>query len=115
VRNTRSIGQSGEDAAARYLQSKGYTIVTRNFRSNFGEIDIIAEHGSYLVFIEVKYRSSLNYGSPYEAVNTHKLHKLKRMVDYYYSMHKTKLSPKIEVISIAKEDNSIRHITGILF
>ncbi|MCR4329127.1 MAG: YraN family protein [Candidatus Roizmanbacteria bacterium] len=115
MRNTRSIGQNGEDTAARYLQSKGYTIITRNFRSNFGEIDIIAEHGSYLVFIEVKYRSSQAYGSPYEAVNAHKLYKLKRMVDYYYSLNKTELSPKIEVISIAKEDDLIRHITGILF
>ena len=115
MKNTHIIGQEGEDSATHYLESKGYTIITRNFRSNFGEIDIIAEHGNYLVFIEVKYRTSLNYGSPYEAVNIHKLYKLKRMVDYYYSMNKTKLSPKIEVISIAKEDNSIRHITGILF
>lgn len=115
MKTTRSIGQEGEDTATNYLVEKGYVILTRNFRTNFGEIDIIAQHKEYIVFIEVKYRSSLSYGSPYEAVNKHKLYKLRRMVDYYYSINKTTLSPKIEVVSIAKEDNSIRHITGILF
>ena len=115
MKTTRNIGQEGEDTATNYLVEKGYTILIRNFRTNFGEIDIIAQHNEYIVFIEVKYRSSLDYGSPYEAVNKHKLYKLRRMVDYYYSINNTTLSPKIEVISITKEDNSIRHITGIIF
>ena len=115
MKTTRNIGQEGEDTATNYLVEKGYTILIRNFRTNFGEIDIIAQHNEHIVFIEVKYRSSLDYGPPYEAVNKHKLYKLRRMVDYYYSINNTTLSPKIEVVSIAKEDHSIRHITGILF
>ncbi len=55
----REIGIAGEDEAAKALKKKGYRIVEKNYRSRFGEIDIVAEEKGYLVFIEVKRR---NYG-----------------------------------------------------
>ena len=55
--------------AAAYLKKKGYRILEANFRCRFGEIDLIARDGAYLVFIEVKYRSSLKDGDSLEAVN----------------------------------------------
>jgi len=64
----RKFGNWGEDAAAEYLQDKGYTIVARNFTCSFGEIDIIAENNEGLAFVEVKSRRSLKFGRPSMAV-----------------------------------------------
>ena len=62
--NNLSFGQRGEQLAARYLQQKGYQIKQRNYRYGKTEIDIIAEHESKLVFVEVKARSSADFGMP---------------------------------------------------
>ena len=51
---TKNIGDSGEEIAANYLIGKGYEIIERNFRTNVGEIDIIAAHDGFIVFVEVK-------------------------------------------------------------
>jgi len=62
LKNNREIGSEFEDAAAAYLESKGYVILERNFGDRKGEIDIIAKDGKELVFIEVKYRRNLEKG-----------------------------------------------------
>ena len=69
--------------AAAYLKKKGYRILEANFRCRFGEIDLIARDGAYLVFIEVKYRSSLKDGDSLEAVNRGKQRKIIRVAEYY--------------------------------
>ena len=66
--NLRKIGAEGEDAAARFLQGQGYSILERNFSTKFGEIDLIAREKNTLVFIEVKFRRNPDFGSPQEAV-----------------------------------------------
>ena len=63
------IGKIGEDVATRYLLQKNYEIIERNFKCKQGEIDIIAKENNYLVFVEVKTRSNLLYGTPAESVN----------------------------------------------
>ena len=70
------IGKLGEDAAAKFLESKGYEIVARNFRISTAEIDIIARVGETLIFAEVKARSNLRHGLPAEAVNLRKQKKI---------------------------------------
>lgn len=85
-------GIIGENKAADYITSKGYRIISRNYRCKIGEIDIIAIKDHILVFIEVKTRSSNRYGYPYEAVNWKKQNKIiktsmvymreKRLLDY---------------------------------
>ncbi len=62
-------GKKAEGIACRYLEQKGYRILDRNYRAPTGEIDIIASHETFLVFIEVKARTSLRRGRPEEAVN----------------------------------------------
>jgi putative endonuclease len=79
----RSIGTEGETLATDFLTKKGYTILERNYRFGRGEIDIIAEQGSDLVFIEVKSRRSAQYGSPEESVTLKKESQLKRVADGY--------------------------------
>ena len=65
-------GKEGEEAAVCYLQDEGYNIICRNFRCMQGEIDIIAKDETYLVFIEVKTRTSIKYGEAKEAVRREK-------------------------------------------
>lgn len=73
---TKKIGDFGESAACRFLEEKGYTILGRNYRSRYGEIDIIAMDGAYIVFIEVKTRKGTRYGNPSEYVDARKQERL---------------------------------------
>lgn len=67
-----ALGQHGEDRAVRYLESKGYTIIERNYHCRHGEIDIIAHDGGDLVFVEVKTRRSDTDSAASEAVGVRK-------------------------------------------
>lgn len=74
--NKRKTGDRYEQMAVCYLETEGYEILERNYRCRFGEIDIVARDGrgndGAIVFVEVKYRSSLQFGSPFEAVHLKK-------------------------------------------
>jgi putative endonuclease len=78
-------GRLGEDLAFRFLRRKGCTVVARNFRarSGAGEIDLVAWHGETLVFVEVKTRSSEEYGAPEAAVDFEKRTALERTAREY--------------------------------
>jgi len=65
-------GAKGEKLAAEFLQAKGFKIVARNFRHKHAEIDLIAQRENWLLFIEVKTRSSISYGQPEDFVDHHK-------------------------------------------
>ena len=81
--NKRKIGQEHEERVAEYLKSQGYQILKRNFRCPLGEIDLIALHQKYLVFIEVKYRRTLREGYPEEAVTLAKQKKISKTALWY--------------------------------
>lgn len=81
--NKRKIGQKQEKIAAEYLKMQGYRILEQNFCCPFGEIDMIAEHQGYLVFVEVKYRRTLREGYPQEAVTLAKQEKISRAALWY--------------------------------
>jgi len=83
----RGTGAAYEQQAAEFLESEGYFILERNFRCKFGEIDIIARDGRYLVFVEVKYRTDLRAGEPLEAVDYRKQSRISRVADYYCMRH----------------------------
>ncbi len=70
--SNKDFGKRGELEAARLLKKDGYKIIEMNYRSRFGEVDIVARDGDVLVFVEVKTRSSLDFGSPKEAVGEKK-------------------------------------------
>lgn len=100
-RKTNVLGNLAEDFAVGFLQEKGYKIVNRNFRSRFGEIDIIAEESGILVFVEVKARWSQKFGSPVEAVTPQKLYKIKKTADYYALINsKTNQKMRIDVVAL---------------
>ena len=81
----KELGAKGEEEAVNYLKSRGYRIVERNYRIRFGEIDIIAEQGDDLVFIEVKTRSGTLFGSPFESVTKQKQKQLSKVALEYIS------------------------------
>lgn len=81
--NNKEIGKLGEDIAHNFLMKEGYIILERNFQCRTGEIDIVARDKKYVVFIEVKARSSFIYGSPAEAVNIFKKNKIINTANYY--------------------------------
>lgn len=106
----KNLGYRGEQIASEYLASKGYQIIQRNFRAKqYGEIDIIAQKGDLLIFVEVKTRVGDKFGTPEEAITSRKLHELKKMVDYYFNLQpKLALSPQIDVIAVTLDvDNTL--------
>jgi putative endonuclease len=79
----RQLGDAGEDLAAQALKKQGYKILERNYTNPLGEIDLIARHQGYLVFVEVKTRRSVRFGPPQESVTPAKQAKLRRLAEYY--------------------------------
>ena len=79
----QSLGIAGEDLACRELERRGYAIVARRYRTRLGEIDIVADDGATLVFVEVKARADDRCGSPAEAVTRRKQRRLARMAADY--------------------------------
>ena len=81
--NKREIGSRYEEAAAAFLQKQGFRILEKNFRCRQGEIDLVCREGKELVFTEVKYRSDVSCGSPFEAVDFRKQEKIRRTALFY--------------------------------
>jgi putative endonuclease len=86
----QNTGKIGEEVTVRFLEQRGYRILSRNFRCYLGEIDIIARQNGELVFIEVKTRTSQIFGLPQEAVGYRKQKKLKQLALFYITMHQPK-------------------------
>ena len=76
-------GNRGEDVALRYLLSRGFQLVERNYRTRYGEVDLVLRQAGTLVFVEVKWRSNLDYGSPVEAVDQRKQQAIRSMAEQY--------------------------------
>jgi len=108
------LGAQGEDLAVDYLKKKGLTIRVRNYRKKTGEIDIIAQDGQCLVFIEVKTRKSLRFGQPYESVTLTKQAQISRVALDYITRNKLHDQPiRFDVISILLQsggDTDINHL-----
>ncbi len=106
------IGCKGEDLAANFLKGKGYKIVSRNYKTPIGEIDIIAKDKDTLVFVEVKTRSNDSFGYPFEAVDSRKRQKLKNIALLFLKKHKTDCPVRFDVLSIhiRAADKKIEHI-----
>lgn len=107
-RQTSKFGHLAEDFAASFLSSKGYKIIERNFRSRFGEIDIIAIKDNKLIFIEVKARWSDRFGKPVEAVTPQKIWKIRKTAEYFSLLNpKLPESLRIEVVAIEIREGKV--------
>lgn len=97
----RAVGKQGEDTAARFLARKGYRIIERNVGTFMGEIDIVAREGRYIVFAEIKARTSTAFGPPYLAVTRKKQERLVRSALCYLKMKNIEEKTwRIDVISV---------------
>ena len=112
----REIGKWGESIAANFLEQNSYKIIDRNFRCKQGEIDIVAKNKEYIIFIEVKTRSYIFFGSSGEAVD-----KRKKKNIYYaakYFLHINKLEEcfvRFDIIEVFIKKNcfKINHIKQV--
>ncbi len=106
-------GTIGEDLAVDFLQKKGYRILQRNYRFEHGEIDIVAEDGNALVFVEVKARRSKQFGEPEDAITPQKCEKIRATADgYLFENNIDDKECRFDVIAIDYQGDKteIRHI-----
>jgi putative endonuclease len=107
------FGKWGEDFACHYLTQQGYTILTRNYRSAFGEIDIIVENKGEITFVEVKSRKTLMFGTPAAAVTKSKQTKIHSTAfQYLHTCNKRYRQFWFDVVEIYVVDGktTINHI-----
>lgn len=109
--NKRKVGAEYEEVAVCYLNSKGYTIIERNYRNLYGEIDILAKKETTLSFVEVKFRSNTRFGDPLEAVDQWKQKRISKAALYYYSQngYAKNLTCRFDIIAIYG-DGTIHHV-----
>ncbi len=100
TRGNGALGERGENVAAKYLRNQGYRIITRNYRCELGEVDIIARDGKTLVFVEVKTREE-DDPRPEEQVHSVKQHQLTKAARTYLTRYGTPQPPaRFDVIAI---------------
>lgn len=109
-------GRIGENIAEKYLKKSGYKIIEKNWHySKNAEIDIIAIDRDTLVFVEVKTRSTLNFGHPFEAINSSKLQKIYTAIyGYINASNKKYKNFRIDAVAVIGIENpKIEHIKNI--
>lgn len=102
------LGKSGEELAEKYLAKLGYKILGKNFRTRYGEIDIIAQDKKTIVFVEVKTRSGASYGPPQLAVNFYKQKHLSLAAFSFIKKKSINSDYRFDIIAIC--DDKIEHI-----
>lgn len=107
-----NTGEQGEQKAAEFLKEAGFRIVETNFRCRCGEIDVIAEDGTFLVFAEVKTRKNDRFSTGAEAVGHTKQTKLLKTARYYLLKHPTPLQPRFDVLEVYTESGETNHIVN---
>ena len=110
-------GKQGELEAVRYLQEKGYEIMTRNYRYQHAEIDLIAKKGKLLVFIEVKTRTNLSYGNPEEFVSYTKAKLVMKAAEHYIFANDWLHDIRFDIVAVTLAGNELRinHLEDAFF
>lgn len=109
----RRKGDRGEDVALRYLLSKKLDLVERNYRTRYGELDLVMRDAGTLVFVEVKWRGGLEYGAPVEAVTERKQRAIRSMAEQYLAEKEPEFEEiRFDVVGILARtgENAIQHV-----
>lgn len=105
--NRRHLGAFGERVAGEYLEKRGYKILQQNYRCSVGEIDIVARDGESLVFVEVRTRSSRQFGTPEESITPTKQAKLIELAESYLQEHQISNETwRIDVVAVEVDRNN---------
>jgi putative endonuclease len=111
----RQTGRIGEGIAEQYLVKKGYEVITRNFSTRFGEIDLIMRDNDILVFVEVKAKKGLKFGLPEEMFTQSKYAKVKRMATVY--LQGKEVPCRIDMVAVILDEmntvSSVRHYENV--
>lgn len=104
------VGAWGEAVAADYLRKKRFQVIATGYRCRYGEIDLVVQNRQYLVFVEVKLRSSDRFAEAREFVDLHKQERLRATASLYLDQFPTELQPRFDVIEIyAPEGTATKH------
>ena len=106
------LGKWGEGVASRFLQEKGYVLLATNYRCRWGEVDIVAQEGEELVFVEVRTRRGVEFGTPEESVTAAKARKLIATAQEFLQEHdQVNAGWRIDLIAIRLDGD--RRVQGI--
>ncbi len=107
--NMRTLGSRKEQVARWFLEQNGYEVLGMNYRCSYGEVDIVCKKDGYIIFVEVKYRTSNKNGFPAQAVDYKKQRKISLVArQYLYSAHLSEAECRFDVVEIL--GNKIRII-----
>lgn len=111
------LGKKGEQLAVDYLINKGYTIVQRNYRFQKAEVDIIAKIKDTLAIVEVKTRSTADFGNPQDFVKPKQIQRLVKAVDEYVIVNKLDIEVRFDIIAIVRQGKAftIEHIENAFY
>jgi putative endonuclease len=111
------VGHKGETLAVQLLRKKGYSILAENWRSGRNELDVVAQIGDTVAFVEVKTRSTAYFGDPSEAVSIAKQKRIIQAANDYMEQHELDLEARFDVISIvtAQTEQTIDHMEDAFY
>ncbi|MDO1502322.1 YraN family protein [Winogradskyella maritima] len=111
------LGKKGEKMAVDFLLSHGYTIVAQNYRFDKAEVDIIARLEDTLAIIEVKTRSTIDFGNPQDFVKPKQIKNLVKAVDEYVTIHDLDVEVRFDIIAIVKNGKTydIEHLENAFY
>lgn len=101
--NRKLAGRWGEALVASWLRERGWEILGSNYRTRFGEIDLIAANGKYIAFVEVKLRKNADFASAAEAVDGRKQARIRTCAELYLSQRDCSLQPRFDVAELYGE------------
>ncbi len=104
----KKLGREGEKQAVKYLKKNGYKILEKNYRTRFGEVDVIARKGEVVAFIEVKTRLTDIFGSPSQAVTRERQFKYVQAAKFYFAGREIDCVVRFDVIEIFR--GNLNHI-----
>lgn len=111
------LGKKGEELAVDFLLKNGYEIMERNYRFDKAEVDIIAKKNDILAIIEVKTRSTIDFGNPQDFVKPKQIQRLVKAVDEYLAVKELDVEVRFDIIAIVKQGNSfqIEHLKNAFY
>lgn len=106
------LGKKGEEMAVNYLQKKGYSILERNYRFDKAEVDIIAQKDDVLAAVEVKTRSTPDFGDPQDFVKPKQIQQLVKAIDHYVNQKNVDVEVRFDIVAIIqnKAGTKIEHL-----